>query len=261
MVSPVDFVAGALTVTRRNFLVWVRTWLPNTFAFVIDPIIYLFALGLGLGTVMAGGDLGMPFLVFLVPGMMASAVLFAALVEGTYSALSRLDIQQTYKAILCTPITLGQLVLGEMLWGACKATLGAAAVLVVGFAAGAIVTPLTALLTLPVAFLAGMCLMALGLCITSLARTFDHFSYTWPTVFTPMFLLSGMFMEISAFPTWVQAIAYALPASHAIAVMRGLTSGVPLDAALFAVHLGYLVVLTVVLSVFAHKGLHRRVFS
>jgi len=68
-------------------------------------------------------------------------------------------------------------------------------------------------------------------------------------------------MEISAFPVWVQAVAYALPASHAIAVMRGLTSGVPLDALMFAVHLGYLALLTVVLAALAHKGLHRRVFS
>ena len=122
------------------------------------------------------------------------------------------------------PVSLDDVVAGELLWAATKATLSGAAILVVmallGFAGG----PL-ALWVLPLIFLAGLTFAALGLCVTAVAPSYDFFMYYFTLFVTPMTLLSGVFFPLDQLPAAMQAAAQALPLTHAVALARPLLLG------------------------------------
>ena len=120
-----------------------------------------------------------------------------------------------------TPVSLDDVVAGEWLWAASKATLSGAAILVVITAMGFVSSPL-ALWTVPVIFITGLCFAALGLIVTALSPSFDFFMYYFTLIITPMTLLSGVFFPFDQLPSSLQVVASWLPLTHAVAIVRPL---------------------------------------
>ena len=127
------------------------------------------------------------------------------------------------------PVALDDVLAGELLWAASKATLSGGAILLVIWLLGFVASPL-ALWTLPVIFLTGLAFAALGLIVTALAPSYDFFMYYFTLFVTPMALLSGVFFPVEQLPAVFQMISTALPLSHAVQLARPLLLGhVPHD--------------------------------
>lgn len=247
-------------VWRRQVLVWRRLIWPSLTTNVIDPLIFLFAFGYGLGAVVEGFG-GMSYLVFVVPGMMAYATMFAASFEATISAYARFHLQRTWDAILATPVTLTELLLGEALWAATKGMISTLCVLAVGWLWGGVPQPGGALLALPALALGAFCFACCGLAATAHAKTWDFFAYFFTFWVTPMFVFSGTFFEVDRFPWFVQAVAWILPMTHLIAVVRPLTAGVGVDPAIAFGHLLYVAALSGGAFTLARHRFGRRLFD
>ena len=214
-------------VWRRNFTVWRKLMWPSLTTNVLDPLIFLFAFGYGLGAVVEQIG-GLDYLTFVVPGMMCYAAMFAASFESTISTYARFSLQRTWDAILATPVTLTELMLGEMLWAATKGMFSAAA------SSSSVRCGAGSESRRRAAGAAGagagcVCFASCGLVTTAHAKTWDIFAYYFTFWVTPMFVFSGTFFEVTRFPWFVQAIAWVLPMTHLIAVVRPLTAGVALD--------------------------------
>ncbi len=221
----------ALAVWQRNFLVWKKLAIPSVLGNLADPMIYLFGLGYGLGGLLPHVG-GVPYIVFLAAGTVCSSTMNAASFETLYSGFSRMHVQKTWEAIMNAPVSLDDVVAGEWLWAAAKATLSGAAILVVIAALGFVHSPL-ALWALPAIFLTGLCFSAMGLIITALAPSYDFFMYYFTLLITPMMLLSGVFFPIEQLSAGIQAASHLLPLSHSVQLIRPLLSGtVPATAAL-----------------------------
>lgn len=231
-------------VWHRNFLVWRRLIGPSLATNVLDPLIFLFAFGYGLGAVVDRVG-GLDYLTFVVPGMMCYAAMFAASFEATISTYARFSLQRTWDAILATPVTLTELMLGEMSWAATKGVFSASCVIAVGWIWGGIASPAGAFLALPVLALGAICFASCGLVVVAHAKTWDIFAYFFTFWVTPMFMFSGTFFEVTRFPWFVQAIAWVLPMTHLIAVVRPLSAGTGLDPAAAVGHLGYVAALAI----------------
>ena len=161
--------------------------------------------------------------------------------EALWSAYSRLAVQRTWEGILQAPMTVRDVVLGEWLWaGACKSLLSGAAILVVMYVLG-VVHGLAPLAVLPVVVLIGTCFAGIALVVTTLARSYDFFTYYFTLVITPMMFLSGVFFPRDSLPPAVQLVGRVLPLSHGIDLVRGITLGQPLEQPLLhiLVLLGY----------------------
>ena len=249
----------SLAVWRRQLLVWRRVIYPAVTTNVVDPLIFLFAFGYGLGAVVDEVG-GLAYLTFVVPGMMAYAVMFAATFETTVNAYSRFQMQRTWDAILATPVSLTELLLGEAMWATTKGLISALCVLVVGALWGGIQDPLGALLALPVLALGGFCFASCGLAATSHAKSWEFFAYTFTFWVTPMFVFSGTFFEVDRFPAPVQSLAWVLPMTHLIAVVRPLTAGISLDAGALG-HVVYLAALGGSAFTLARYRVGRRLFD
>lgn len=213
----------ALAVWRRNFLVWRKLALPSLLGNLADPMIYLFGLGYGLGGLLPQID-GVPYIAFLAAGTVCAATMNAASFEALYSGFSRMHVQRTWEAIMNAPVALDDVVAGECLWAATKASLSGVAILAVIWALGYVAGPL-ALWALPAIFLTGLAFAALGLIITAISPSYDFFMYYFTLFITPMILLCGVFFPVDQLPVAVQSIAAWLPLSHSVALIRPLIFG------------------------------------
>lgn len=216
-------------VWRRNLLVWRKLAIPSMLGNLADPLLYMFGLGYGLGRMLEDVG-GLSYIGFLAAGIVCSSTMMSASFEAMYSAFSRMHVQKTWDAILNAPLTLDDVVLGELVWAASKSFLSGSAVLIVAAALG-LVPSWLALALLPLIFLTGLAFAALGLIMTALSPSYDFFMYYFTLAITPMMLLCGVFFPREQLPAFLQAVTTFLPLTHAVSLARPLMNGVvPTDA-------------------------------
>ena len=250
----------SIAVTRRQYIVWRKLIWSALATNVANPVLMLFAFGFGLGALVDSID-GVSYMAFVVPGMIAYSAMFAASFETTIGSFSRYYMQRNWDATLSTPVTLSELLFGEVLWAALKAMVSAVAVLIIGALWGGIPSLEGALFALPIVFVASLGFACYGLVATSFARGYEFFSYFFSFWITPMFVFSGVFFEIDRFPDFVRVIAWILPMTHLIEIIRPMTIGTSLDAGMVALHLSYLFVLSVGAFALAYRNMRKRMFD
>lgn len=214
---------GALAVWRRNVLVWRKLMVPSLLFNLGEPFLYLLGLGYGLG-LFIGDTMQMPYLTFLASGILASSAMNTASFEAMYSVYTRMVPQRTYDAILTTPLEVQDILAGEALWAATKCVISGAGILLVAALLGA-VQGWQAVWAIPVLFVVGLTFACLGLVISSMAGSYDYFSYYMTLVLTPMFVLSGVFYPVTSLPAALQSVVQLLPLYHAVELVRPLVAG------------------------------------
>jgi len=218
-------------VWRRNLEVFTKTILVNFLPALLEPILYLAAFGFGLGALLGAtsipGFLG-SYVQFIAPGLISIAVMYGSFFECTYASFVRMYFQKTFDAIIATPISVDEVIAGELLWGATRAAINGSIVLAVVAAFGLVSSPLALLVPL-VAFFGGLLFASLGMCFTALASTIDFFNFPTFLFITPMFLLSGTFFPITVVHSPVlEGVALGIfPLTHVVNLTRGLISGSP----------------------------------
>lgn len=247
-------------VWYRNLLTWKRLFWPSMATNVANPLIFLFAFGFGLGAIIETVD-GVSYLAFVVPGMMAYSAMFAASFESSISAYARFNMQKTWDAILSSPVSLVELLTGELLWCASKAMLAAMTVLIVGWIWGGVLSVPGAIISIPLLFVTALCFASCGLLATAYANSWDMFSYFFTFWVTPMFMFSGTFFATDRFPEFIQWLAWILPMTHLIEVIRPLLTGAELVPILALLHMLYIVLLTIITFWLAHRKLSLRLFD
>jgi lipooligosaccharide transport system permease protein len=226
--------SGPGAVSRRAWRVWQRnaqvartTWLINVLPPLLEPVLYILAFGLGMGSLIGvvvyqGRDI--PYLDFMVPGVITVAVMFWAFFETTFSSFVRMYYQNTFDAILATPLTVEDIIVGEWLWGATKSLFAATLMLLMVSMFGIIAWP-SALLVIPIATLGGLLFAAIGLICTALTPNIDSFNLPMFVAIFPMFLFSGTFFPVDILPSWAYALAMGLPLTHISFLIRGACLG------------------------------------
>jgi len=226
---PQTSLLGWLPVWQRNFLVWRKLALPSILGNLADPLIYMLGLGYGLGAMLPSIE-GQPYIAFLAGGTVCASTMNAATFEALYSAFSRMHVQKTWEAILNTPLGLGDVVAGELIWAATKSLLSGTAILVVITVMG-LTHGLLMLWVLPAILLTGLAFAGLGLIWNALAPSYDFFMYYFTLFITPMTLISGVFFPTGQLPGWLAFIGGWLPLAQGVALVRPLLAGeVPANA-------------------------------
>lgn len=216
-----------IVIWKRHFYVWWKVLGPSILANFGEPLLYLLALGYGLG-VFVGEVQGMTYMAFLATGIMCSSAMNTATFEGMYAAFTRLAMQRTWDAMLAAPLNLDDIVIGEIIWCATRSVVSCAAIFVVaGFLDAAVWSSFIPVMLL--VFLIGFCFGAMALVVTAFAKNYDFFLYYFTLVVTPLMLLSGVFFPLDTMPQWLILGAQALPLSHAVQIARPLMTGAPID--------------------------------
>lgn len=220
----------ALRVVESEARVYRRVWRGSIFSSFFNPMLYLLAMGVGLGTLVDAnlptGLEGASYLNFLAPGLLAATAMQAGAAEGAWKVRAGVKWTRTYHAKLATPIGIPALVNGHMLW------IGARVLMVsVVFAFVAVmfrVAPLWQSLaaTLP-ALLVGVSMGAITTAFTTRTNSDAALPTFFRFVVIPMFLFSGAFFPITQLPGWIQPLAFITPLFHGVQLCRAVMLGIP----------------------------------
>lgn len=250
-----------LRVVEANARVYRRTWKGSAVTAFLNPILFLFAMGLGLGSIIdnnaAVEGLGdVRYISFVASGLLAATAMQTGGVEGSWPVLAGIKWTKTYHAALATPVRVPDLVTGNLLWLAVRVTLSATAFAIVSAVIG-VLDPIQVLAALPAAMLTGMAFAAPVTAYTPVAKDETRLSAVFRFVILPMFLFSGTFFPIEQLPGWLQPVAYVTPLWHGVELCR--SSAIGFDTTLHPiVHVGYLALWTSVGWWFAQRNLRRR---
>lgn len=212
----------AFRVWQRDADVYFTVWKTEFLPPLLEPIIYVFGFGLGLGQLVhdvtyQGRSLS--YLAFMAPGVLAVAIMFWAFFETTFSSYVRMYYQKTFDAILATPLLVEDVILGELLWGTSKAMIASAIMLAVLSVLGLVSWP-TGLWVIPIAAAGGLLFSGFGLIMTSAVKTISQFNVPMFAFVLPMFTFSGTFFPLEILPKWALAVAWCLPLTHISILVR-----------------------------------------
>jgi len=214
----------AAAVWRRNASMYARTWMYNLLPNFFEPILYLLAIGVGVGAYVSEMA-GMSYAEFLAPGLVCVAAMNGASFEVTYNVFVRLTYDKAYDAMLTTPIGPDEVLLGEVLWAVTRASIYGGSFFLVLILFGLAPLP-NALLAIPAIPLTGLLFASVGIAFTLRVPTIDLFSFYFTLFLTPLFLFSDVFFpldeRLSGIWLWV---AEVLPLLHPVRIARAAFSG------------------------------------
>ena len=252
-------LALALRPLEFFFAQYRRVWRGTAVTSVVTPIVYLLALGVGLGVfVDRSTDLadGISYLEFVAPGLMAATAMQLATFESSWPVFSAIKWDRQYHAMLATPLRVRDILLGHQSFVAARLLMTATVYLVVITAFGAVSSPF-GILAIPVTVLVGLSFSAPIAAWAAHTQTEVSFVAIFRFVILPMFLFSGTFFPISSLPAPLEAIAYLTPLWHGVTLCRDLTLGdVELSSDLL--HLVYLLASVTVGLALARMTYRRR---
>lgn len=214
---------GAFKVLGRHMRVFNRTWKHNIMFNVVEPLLYLSAMGFGLGAFVQEIN-GMSYLQFIAPGMIALTAMYSATFECTYGTFVRLHYQKTFHAMLAGPITVKDVISGEILYGMVKSIIFGTVILLVVAALGQIQSPAAAFIPL-LLILQGLVFSVLAMCYTAYTSNIDFINYYITLAIMPFFLFGGLYFPVSALPGWVQILNWFNPLYHSVELCRALALG------------------------------------
>ncbi len=223
--SPLVRIAFPMRVVERNYRFYRSVWLP-LLSGLGEPVFYLLGLGYGLGQLVGEVSFdGTPvsYAAFVAPAMMASSAMNGSLFETTFNLHYKLKVSHQYDAALTTPLTLGDIVVGEILWAVARSGIYSVFFLLVMIALG-LVASWWAVLAVPAALLVGWVFAAIGTSITSAVRVWTDFDLVFLVV-QPLLLASTTFFPIEVYPSWARPIVWLSPLYHGVDLIRSLTLG------------------------------------
>lgn len=244
-------IAAVMSREIANFRTY---WRGTTFASLLEPIVYLLAFGVGLGTTLVTGVFGVPYVQFVGTGMVATAVIFSSALPAMYGVFVKHRFQNTYDALLAAPVDVEEIVTAEILWIGLRAGVYGTFPLIVTIGFGLDPTPQMLLVPL-FGFVTGCAFAGFGVAMAATVDKIDQFNYVTTLFVTPLFLVAGTFFPIEQLPEWAQVLAQFNPLYQLVELVRGAAFGFePVDALRFLA----LIVLAVVMWRLAVRRLTRR---
>ncbi|MEI7482954.1 MAG: ABC transporter permease [Elusimicrobiota bacterium] len=243
---------------RRNIDISLVTWKTNVIPPLIEPVLYILAFGIGLGAYVqkiSFDGQAYSYLAFLAPGMIAVGVMFHATFDTMYGAFVRLRYQKTFDAVITTPLSAEDILVGEILSGATKGLFAGAAILLIVTLFGLASYP-SSLVVLPLSALAGIMFASFGLLFAAMAPYIDNLNLPIFLFINPMFLFSGTFFPLDGMPAWVRLAANLLPLTHLVNITRAATFNCLKPALLW--DLLYILILTAAIAYFSIRKMKTR---
>jgi lipooligosaccharide transport system permease protein len=232
----------SLRLIERNLYVYKHGWMI-LFSGFFEPLFYLLGIGFGLGaligTIPGPGGQEISYQLFVAPALLATASMNGAIIESTFNFFFKLNYNKTFTSILATPLSPGDVALGELGWALIRGGLYSLGFFGVMLVLGLFVSPWV-ILAYPSALLVGFAFGAAGMAATSFMKTWQDFDLI-QLVVLPMFLFSGTFYPIDAYPPLLRVIVQLTPLWQGVDLIRSLTVGA--ISPVLLVHVAYLLVM------------------
>jgi lipooligosaccharide transport system permease protein len=218
---------AVLRVVEREARVFRRLWRSSVYSSFFTPVLFLAAIGLGLGGLIDERNravAGLDYLTFVAPGLLAASAMQTAAGESLWPVMAGTKWLRTFHAMVTTPVGARDVYGGFVIWTAVRVTMSATAFLTVAALLGG-VPSLWGVLAVPAAVL---CAVAFAAPLSAFAATQDT-DATFPLILrlaiVPLFLFSGTFFPTSELPAGLRAVSAVSPLWHGVELCRAATTG------------------------------------
>ena len=250
-------------IVESELIAYRRTWRGTVISSFVNPVLFLAAMGVGLGTLVDAGpnDLAISYLAFVATGLMAATAMQSGAGDGAFPVMAGIKWRKDFHGAITTPIAPSDIVVGRFYWGAIRLTFILVVFAVISVLFGALeIGP--ALLAVPPAVLTGLAFQTVVTTFTVTREDETSLSTMFRFGIIPLFLFSGTFFPISQLPDFLEVIAYVTPLFHGVELVRKIAlpevdSSVVTELPIW-VHLAYLVTMTALGVFFASRFLARR---
>lgn len=225
-ILPAVSAVGTYRAWQRNRDAFFKHWRTELWPPILEALVALAAFGIGVGSLITGDINGRPYIVFLAAGLIMSSVLFTSTIESMMNTFVRMNVERTFEAIIVTPVSLEEVVTGEIMWAATRALLTGTAVLVIEALFG-LVPSLMAIALIPFMLLSGFMLSSMASVVIAIVPRMSSFSYFVSLGIYPMQLFSSIFFPLTLLPDGIRWIAFLSPLYPAVTVARNLFVGTP----------------------------------
>ncbi|MFC2048672.1 ABC transporter permease [Elusimicrobiota bacterium] len=213
-----SFYRRIYCVWYRHMRVYSKNLITNGFPPFVEPLIFLFAIGLGFGK-FVGEIEGVPYITFLATGLLVTTAMFTAAFECSYGTYIRLIYDKAYDGMLSSPLTAKDLLLGEILWAGTKGLFFSEAVLIM-MSVLKVVDYKVCFFAPAIGFITGVMFATLSLLITSFIKDINQFNFYFSGLMSPMFFFSGVIFSLKEMPSYIKTISYFLPLTHSVNLVR-----------------------------------------
>ena len=210
-------IRAALVVWEREMIRFRRDP-ARILAAVIQPLLFLFVLGSGLGTLVQSSTGGFDFKTFLFPGVLAMSVLFTAAFAGISMVWDREF--GFLREMLVAPVSTTAILMGKCLGGASVATIQSVVVLALAGLVGVPYDPLMILEILVLLFIMAFMITALGLVLAARVKQVQSAMPLVQMIITPLMFLSGALFPLSRLPDWLWWVTHLNPMTYAVEPIR-----------------------------------------
>lgn len=220
MASPLS-----LRVFEAEARIYRRTWRGSVVSGFLNPILYMFAMGVGLGTLVDAnipdGVDGVSYVLFIAPGILVASAMQTGANEGAWKVMGGIEWQKTWQARLASPIGVEGLLLGHLFWSTARVFF-VSVVFAVVIALFHVAPLLESLLAVIPAVLVGSAMVSATTAFTVRLKGMQGLAMYFRFVIIPMFLFSGAFFPVTQLPNWLQPVAFVTPMFHGVELARAI---------------------------------------
>ena len=211
-----------LRVAEREARVWARYWRTTLLSGTLMPLMFLGAMGVGLGGLIddnRGTVEGVDYLAFVAPGILAATALQGAAGTSLWPVMGGMKWMRTFHAAAASPVSPGQVYAGYLAWGVARMVINASLFVAIAALLGG-VPSLWGVLAVPAAALGGLAFAAPLTAYSAGAESDVTFPIVMRVAVMPMFLFSGTFFPIEGLPSWAVRAAAVNPLYHCVELVR-----------------------------------------
>ncbi|MFI5933058.1 ABC transporter permease [Actinoplanes sp. NPDC051494] len=212
------------SVVERNVATLRWTYWLVMFSGFLEPVLYLFSIGVGVGTLV--GDLTLPdgravaYASFVAPAMLAASAMTGALSETTFNFFGKMKFMKLYDGMLATPVKPMEIALGELAWAMIRGSIYAAAFLIVMVVMDLTTAP-RAVLAFLATILIGFAFGGAGMALSTYMKSWQDFDIVVSVQFA-LFLFSGTFVPAGSYPTALRWLVEFTPLYRAVDLTRAI---------------------------------------
>lgn len=258
-------VSRSFRYAESEVIAYRRTWRGTVITSFVNPVLFLTAMGAGLGSLVddgTGNVLSVPYLAFVASGLIAANAMQNGAGDGSFPVMAGIIWRKNFHGTITTPLGPSDILWGRLIWGVGRLLFTLTVFAIIAVLMGALQLG-PALIAIPPGVLTGV---AFTTAITAWTLTQEDgrsLSTLFRFLIVPLFLFSGTFFPISQLPDWLQPVAYATPLFHGVELVRkaalpnadlSIVTSMPIW-----IHLTYLVAMAAVGMTLSIRFLDRRI--
>ncbi len=204
-----------IAIVFREILILKRRFIKQLLSFSVSPLLFLITFGWGFRDKLSVE--GLPYIVFILPGLIAMGSMRQSFALSTEINISRF-YWKTFDEIQSTPITDISYTTGEVISGMLRGWLATLVIMVISLIFRVAIS-INILFILSVS-LNAFIFSSMAIITSMVVKTHAEQGMLNNFVITPMAFLCGTFFPLKYYPLWIKWIIYALPLTHSAKTIR-----------------------------------------